>query len=65
MAVNELQKSVLTQKIKSYYNNDLAGKTIAVWVDPAPHGGQDGVRVAVKDSGVGIEASDLGRTCLD
>ncbi len=31
MAVNDLQKTVLTQKIKKFYNNDLAGKTIAVW----------------------------------
>lgn len=31
MEVNDLQKSVLTQKIKAYFKNDLAGKTIAVW----------------------------------
>ncbi len=31
MEVNELQKSVLTQKIKKFYKNDLAGKTVAVW----------------------------------
>ena len=31
MEVNDLQKTVLTQKIKAFYKNDLAGKTIAVW----------------------------------
>ncbi len=31
MKVNTLQKSVLTKKIKKYFKNDLAGKTIAVW----------------------------------
>ncbi len=31
MKVNTLQKSVLTKKIRRYYKNDLAGKTIAIW----------------------------------
>jgi len=31
MKVNALQKSVLTKKIRRYYKNDLAGKTIAIW----------------------------------
>jgi UDPglucose 6-dehydrogenase len=31
MKVNTLQKSVLTKKIRKYFKNDLAGKTIAVW----------------------------------
>lgn len=31
MAVNTLQKQVLTQKIQAYFNNDLKGRTIAVW----------------------------------
>jgi UDPglucose 6-dehydrogenase len=31
MKVNTIQKSVLTKKIKKYFKNDLAGKTIAVW----------------------------------
>lgn len=31
MEVNTLQKQVLTQKIQAYFNNDLQGRTIAVW----------------------------------
>jgi UDPglucose 6-dehydrogenase len=31
MKVNTLQKSVLTKKVRRFYKNDLAGKTIAVW----------------------------------
>jgi UDPglucose 6-dehydrogenase len=31
MKVNDIQKSVLTKKIKKYYKGDLAGKTVAVW----------------------------------
>lgn len=31
MKVNTLQKSVLTKKIKRYFKNDVAGKTVAVW----------------------------------
>jgi UDPglucose 6-dehydrogenase len=31
MRVNTLQKSVLSKKLKKYYKNELAGKTIAVW----------------------------------
>jgi UDPglucose 6-dehydrogenase len=31
MKVNSLQKAVLTKKIRRFYKNDLAGKTIAVW----------------------------------
>lgn len=31
MGVNERQKGVLVDKIRSYYQGDLAGKTIAVW----------------------------------
>jgi UDPglucose 6-dehydrogenase len=31
MKVNDLQKTVLTKKIRRFYKNDLAGKTIAVW----------------------------------
>ncbi len=31
MEVNTLQKQVLTQKIQAYFNNDLKGRTIAVW----------------------------------
>lgn len=30
-AVNDAQKSVLFEKIAAYFDNDLAGKTIAVW----------------------------------
>lgn len=30
-AVNEQQKSVLIRKLKTYYNNDLKGKTFAIW----------------------------------
>ncbi|MBI1225415.1 MAG: nucleotide sugar dehydrogenase [Bacteroidetes bacterium] len=31
MGVNTLQKHRLTEKIKAYFNNDLKGKTIALW----------------------------------
>jgi UDPglucose 6-dehydrogenase len=31
MKVNDIQKSVLTKKIKKYFKGDLAGKTMAVW----------------------------------
>ena len=31
MGVNTLQKHRLTEKIKTYFNNDLKGKTIAIW----------------------------------
>lgn len=31
MKVNGIQKGVLTKKIKKYFKNELAGKTIAVW----------------------------------
>jgi UDPglucose 6-dehydrogenase len=31
IAVNDTQKLILANKIKQYYNNDLSGKTIAVW----------------------------------
>jgi UDPglucose 6-dehydrogenase len=31
MAVNDLQKTVLTEKIKRFYKNDLAGKVVGVW----------------------------------
>jgi len=31
MQVNDLQRNVLAQKIKAFYNNDLKGKTIALW----------------------------------
>jgi UDPglucose 6-dehydrogenase len=31
MGVNTLQKHRLTAKIKAYFNNDLKGKTIAIW----------------------------------
>jgi UDPglucose 6-dehydrogenase len=31
MKVNGIQKGVLTKKIRKYFKNDLAGKTIAVW----------------------------------
>jgi UDPglucose 6-dehydrogenase len=31
IAVNDSQKLILANKIKQYYNNDLNGKTIAVW----------------------------------
>ncbi|MCU0349057.1 MAG: UDP-glucose/GDP-mannose dehydrogenase family protein [Saprospiraceae bacterium] len=31
MGVNSLQKHRLTEKIKAYFNNDLKGKTIAIW----------------------------------
>ena len=31
MEVNELQKTVLTDKVKKYYNNDLKGKHFALW----------------------------------
>ncbi len=29
--VNELQKSVLFNKAKTYFNNELKGKTFAIW----------------------------------
>lgn len=31
MAVNELQKEKMIEPLKRYFNNDLSGKTIAVW----------------------------------
>ena len=31
LAVNENQRLILAKKIKDYFNNDLSGKTIAVW----------------------------------
>jgi UDPglucose 6-dehydrogenase len=31
IAVNDKQKLVLADKIKNYYNNNLIGKTIAIW----------------------------------
>jgi UDPglucose 6-dehydrogenase len=31
MEVNELQKTVLTQKVKKYYNGELQGKHFALW----------------------------------
>ncbi len=31
MGVNERQKSILVDKIRKYYNGQLAGKTVAVW----------------------------------
>ncbi|HMO41185.1 MAG TPA: UDP-glucose/GDP-mannose dehydrogenase family protein [Saprospiraceae bacterium] len=31
MQVNDLQRSVLAKKIKRFFNDDLAGKTIAIW----------------------------------
>lgn len=31
MKVNTLQKSVLTKKIRRFFKNDLAGRTVAVW----------------------------------
>ncbi len=31
MEVNRIQKTVLSKKIKTYFNNDLKGKTIAMW----------------------------------
>lgn len=31
MKVNSIQKGVLTKKIRKYFKNDLAGKTISVW----------------------------------
>lgn len=31
MEVNERQKTKLIDKVKAYYNNDLAGKTFAIW----------------------------------
>jgi UDPglucose 6-dehydrogenase len=31
MKVNTIQKGVMTKKIRKYYKNELAGKTIAVW----------------------------------
>ncbi len=31
MEVNKTQKTILLPKIKKYFNNDLKGKTIAVW----------------------------------
>ncbi|MCC6726258.1 MAG: UDP-glucose/GDP-mannose dehydrogenase family protein [Saprospiraceae bacterium] len=31
MNVNQIQKHRLTEKIKAYFNNDLKGKTIAIW----------------------------------
>ncbi|MCK6693671.1 MAG: UDP-glucose 6-dehydrogenase, partial [Thermoanaerobaculia bacterium] len=29
--VNTLQKSVMTKKIRRFYKNELAGRTMAVW----------------------------------
>jgi len=31
MSINELQKTKLIPKIEAYFNNDLEGKTIAIW----------------------------------
>jgi UDPglucose 6-dehydrogenase len=31
MEVNEIQKTVLTEKVKKYYNGDLTGKHFALW----------------------------------
>jgi UDPglucose 6-dehydrogenase len=31
MEVNDLQKAVLTQKVKKHFNNELEGKNIAIW----------------------------------
>ncbi|MEN0005818.1 MAG: UDP-glucose/GDP-mannose dehydrogenase family protein [Bacteroidota bacterium] len=31
MGVNDVQRVVLAEKIKAYFNNDLEGKTIAMW----------------------------------
>lgn len=31
MKVNTIQKSVLTKKLRRYFKNELAGKTIAIW----------------------------------
>ncbi|WP_345953731.1 UDP-glucose/GDP-mannose dehydrogenase family protein [Mucilaginibacter sp. PAMB04168] len=31
MEVNEIQKTVLTEKVKKYYNGELAGKHFALW----------------------------------
>ncbi|QHS54436.1 UDP-glucose/GDP-mannose dehydrogenase family protein [Mucilaginibacter sp. 14171R-50] len=31
MEVNEIQKKVLVQKVRKYYNNDLKGKKFAMW----------------------------------
>jgi UDPglucose 6-dehydrogenase len=31
MKVNTIQKGILTKKIRKYFKNDVAGKTIAVW----------------------------------
>ncbi len=31
MQVNEIQKKVLVEKVKKYYNNDLTGKHFAMW----------------------------------
>lgn len=31
MKVNNIQKGMLTKKIRRFYKNDLAGKTVAVW----------------------------------
>ncbi len=31
MQVNTIQKTVLSKKIKRYFNNDLTGKTVGVW----------------------------------
>lgn len=31
MSVNDFQRVVLADKIKAYFNNDLSGKTIAIW----------------------------------
>ncbi len=31
MEVNRIQKSIMVQKIKSYFGNQLKGKTIAIW----------------------------------
>lgn len=31
MQINEIQKSIIVEKIKKYYNNNLKGKKIALW----------------------------------
>ncbi len=31
MRINDLQKSVLTKKIRKFFKNELAGRTIAIW----------------------------------